>query len=138
MKPTLLQSFIPILALIALLVCNVLIFGDNATSGANQVALLLAAGVAGIIAWTMRMTWTQVIDGVLESINSAMAAILILLMIGALAGTWMLSGIVPALIYYGLKIMNPTFFLVASCIVCALVSLGTGSSWSTIATIGIA
>ena len=136
--PTLFQSLIPILALVILLVFNVLIFGDNATSGANQVALLLAGGVAGLVAWYLKMTWVEVMDGVLESINSAMSAVLILLMIGALAGTWMLSGIVPALIYYGLQVLTPTFFLVASCIVCALVSLGTGSSWSTIATVGIA
>ncbi len=136
--PTLFQSFIPILALIVLLILNVLIFGDNATSGANQVALLLAGAVAGLVAWYLKMSWTQVMEGVLESINSAMSAVLILLMIGALAGTWMLSGIVPALIYYGLQVLTPTFFLVASCIVCALVSLGTGSSWSTIATVGIA
>ncbi len=136
--PTLFQSLIPILGLIVLLVFNVLIFGDNATSGANQVALLLAGAIAGLVAWYLKMSWTQVMDGVLDSINSAMSAVLILLMIGALAGTWMLSGIVPALIYYGLQVLTPTFFLVASCIVCALVSLGTGSSWSTIATVGIA
>lgn len=136
--PTLFQSLIPILSLVVLLVLNVLIFGDNATGGANQVALLLAGAVAGLIAWYLKMTWNQVMDGVLDSINSAMSAVLILLMIGALAGTWMLSGIVPALIYYGLQVLTPTFFLVASCIVCALVSLGTGSSWSTIATVGIA
>ncbi|WP_338763953.1 Na+/H+ antiporter NhaC [Bernardetia sp. ABR2-2B] len=136
--PTLFQSLIPILALIILLVFNVLLFGDNATGGANQVALLLAGAIAGLVAWYLKMSWTQVMKGVLESINSAMSAVLILLMIGALAGTWMLSGIVPALIYYGLQVLTPTFFLVASCIVCALVSLGTGSSWSTIATVGIA
>ena len=77
-------------------------------------------------------------DGIVKSISSAMSSILILLLIGALAGTWMLSGIVPAMIYYGLQILNPTIFLIAACMVCAIVSIATGSSWTTVATVGVA
>jgi len=82
--------------------------------------------------------WKTLLEGMVDSISSAMSAILILLLIGSLAGTWLLSGIIPAMIYYGLKILNPTIFLVAACLVCIIVSLATGSSWSTAATIGIA
>ena len=78
------------------------------------------------------------LDGAVDSISSAMAALIILLLIGSLAGTWMMSGIVPSMIYYGLDLLNPSIFLVAACIICSIVSLATGSSWSTIATIGIA
>jgi len=137
-KPTLLHAFIPILVLIFLLATNVIVLGTEATSGPNQIGLLLAAAVAGIIAIRLGYTWEHIQENMLRSINSAMGAMLILLMIGALSGTWLLSGIVPAMIYYGLKILNPTIFLVAACIACSIVSLATGSSWTTVATIGIA
>src|SRR5690606_38281816 len=104
----------------------------------NQIALILSAAVAAIIALRLGNTWENIQNHLVNSISSAMSAILILLLIGALAGTWLISGIVPAMIYYGLQILNPTIFLFAACVVCAIVSLATGSSWSTIATIGIA
>jgi NhaC family Na+:H+ antiporter len=110
----------------------VLVLGTDATSGANQIGLLLAAGVAGIVSYRLGYGWKEIEKSMLRSINSAMGAMLILLMIGALSGTWLLSGIVPAMIYYGLKILNPTIFLVAACIACAIVSLATGSSWTTV------
>ena len=137
-KPGLLQSLIPIVCLIALLALNVLLFGDDALSGANQIVLLLSATIAAIIAVSLGHNWLSLRSGVVKSIGSAMPSILILLLIGSLAGTWLLSGVVPALIYYGLKILNPTIFLFAAVIVSALVSVATGSSWSTIATLGIA
>jgi len=137
-KPSLLQAFIPIFTLIVLLSINVIVFGAGATDGPNQIALFLAAGVAGIISWRLGHTWEQIELSIVKSISSAMAAMLILLVIGSLSGTWLLSGIVPAMIYYGLKIMNPTIFLFAACVVCCIVSLATGSSWSTVATVGIA
>jgi Na+:H+ antiporter, NhaC family len=137
-QPTLFQAFIPIIFLIALLFLNVLVFEAGATDGPNQIGLLLAAGVAAIIAIFQGYSWNEIEISIVRSISTAMAAILILLAIGSLSGTWLLSGIVPAMIYYGLKILNPTFFLVASCIVCCMVSLATGSSWSTVATVGIA
>lgn len=130
-------SLAPIIFLIALLGVNVFLFEDT-LGGANQVALLLAAGLAAIIAMRHGHGWQKLFDGATGSIASSLPALLILLMIGALAGTWLLSGVVPAMVYYGLSILNPTIFLVATAIVCAIVSLATGSSWSTVATVGIA
>ncbi len=137
-KPTLIQAFVPILCLITLLVLNVMFFREDTLSGANQIALILSAGVAGLVAARMNLNWRIIRSGIIKSIGSAMPAMLILLLIGSLAGTWLLSGVVPALIYYGLKILHPKIFLFAAVVVCAIVSLATGSSWSTIATIGIA
>ena len=137
-KPTLFLSIIPLAVLIALLGTNVYLFGDDTLSGSNQIALLLAATVAGVIAVKLGYDWLEIQKGVVKSISSAMSAILILLLIGSLSGTWLISGVVPAMIYYGLKILNPTIFLVAACAVAAIVSLATGSSWSTVATVGIA
>ncbi|GAB4246744.1 MAG: Na+/H+ antiporter NhaC family protein [Ekhidna sp.] len=137
-QPTLWQSLIPILFLIFLLVINVGIFGSNALDGSNQIVLILSAGVAALVAIKAGFKWDEIQNGIVKSISSAMASILILLMIGALAGTWMLSGVVPAMIYYGLQILNPTIFLMAACIVCSIVSIATGSSWTTAATVGIA
>ncbi|MBX2901249.1 MAG: Na+/H+ antiporter NhaC [Cyclobacteriaceae bacterium] len=137
-RPSLLQALIPIAVLITLLTVNVMVLGSNAISGANQIALLLAAGVAGVIAFRCGYEWPAIEHSIVKSISSAMGAMLILLAIGSLAGTWMLSGIVPLMIYYGLKILNPTIFLLAACIVSGVVSLATGSSWSTVATVGIA
>lgn len=137
-SPTLLQSFIPIIILIILLGLNVKYFGDDTLSGSNQIALILASGVAGLMAIKLGLKWKDVRATVVKSISSAMPSILILFLIGSLAGTWMISGVVPMLIFYGLKILNPVIFLFASVIICAIISLATGSSWSTIATIGIA
>ncbi|MDH5397715.1 MAG: Na+/H+ antiporter NhaC [Cyclobacteriaceae bacterium] len=136
--PPLLLALTPVLFLVFLLFSNVLIFSDNASYGPNQIALILTAALGTVIAVRLGHTWEEVLKGIVKSINSAMAAILILLMIGALAGTWMLSGVVPAMIYYGLDILNPTIFLFAAALVSAIVSLATGSSWSTAATIGVA
>lgn len=137
-QATLLQALIPILFLIVMLTLNVTVFGSDAIGGANQIVLLLSAGVAGLIAWQLGFTYEEVNTSIVRSISSAMTAIIILLTIGSLSGTWLLSGIVPAMIYYGIKILNPTIFLFAACVVSAIVSLATGSSWSTIATVGIA
>jgi Na+:H+ antiporter, NhaC family len=137
-EPTLWHAFIPIIFLIVLLSLNVVIFGDAALDGSNQIVLILAAAVAAIVSSRLGISWDDMIDGVVKSISSAMSSILILLLIGALAGTWLLSGIVPAMIYYGLQILNPAIFLFAACVVSAIVSLATGSSWSTIATLGVA
>ncbi len=137
-SPSLLQAIIPIFFLIGLLSINVYLFSDDATYGANQIALLLAAAIGGLIALNIGYSWENILNGIVKSISSAMSAILILMLIGSLAGTWLISGIVPALIYYGLDILNPTIFLFAAVIVSAIVSLATGSSWTTAATIGIA
>ena len=132
------EAFFPILFLILLLSLNVGIFGDDALSGSNQICLILAAAYAAIVAVPMGFSWDFLQKGIVKSISSAMGSMLILLLIGSLAGTWLLSGIVPAMIYYGLEILNPTIFLFAACIVCSIVSVATGSSWTTAATVGIA
>jgi len=137
-KPSLFQSFVPVVILIFLLGTNVYLFGDDTLAGSNQIALILAAAIAALIAFKNGFKWEVLQDGMVKSISSAMSAIIILLMIGALAGTWMISGVVPAMIYYGLKILNPTIFLFAAVVVSSIVSLATGSSWSTIATVGVA
>ena len=137
-EPSFLSAILPILFLVGLLGLNVWIFGDNALGGANQLALVFSTAVATIIGTRHGFSWGKIQDGIIASIKSALPALLILLLIGALAGTWMISGIVPTMIYYGLKILNPTFFLVAACMVSAIVSVATGSSWSTIATVGVA
>jgi NhaC family Na+:H+ antiporter len=137
-EPTLFQALLPILCLILLLITNVWLYGDMATSGANQIALILAAAVAAGVGIYLKFPFKRLLEGAVRSITASMSAILILLLIGALAGTWLISGIVPAMIYYGLQVLNPTIFLFASVIVCCIVSVATGSSWSTVATVGIA
>jgi NhaC family Na+:H+ antiporter len=114
------------------------VLDDKAIGGPNQIALLLASGIAGVISFKLGYTWEEIEGSIVKSISSAMAAMLILLAIGSLSGTWLLSGIVPSMIYYGLKILNPTIFLLAACVISAIVSVATGSSWSTVATVGIA
>ena len=136
--PSLAASFIPLIFLIILLAANVAFYGDDSLGGANQMALLLSAGVAAIVSMFHGGKWNELFDGVVSSISSALPALIILLMIGALAGTWLISGVVPAMIYYGLEILNPTIFLFATCIICSVVSLATGSSWTTVATVGVA
>ena len=137
-SPSLFQALIPIAVLIALLILNVNYFGDHTLDGANQFALILASAVAGLVATRLGVKWTRVRESMVKSISSAMPSILILLMIGALAGTWLLSGVIPTLIYYGLQVFHPKIFLFATVIISGMVSLATGSSWSTVATIGIA
>lgn len=137
-RPSLFQALLPIVVLMAMLALNVVFYGEDSSYGPNQIALLIAAAVAGLVGVSIGAGWRKIYDGIVESIGSAMGAIIILLLIGALAGTWLMSGIVPAMIYFGLKVLNPTIFLFAACIIAAVVSLATGSSWSTIATVGIA
>lgn len=129
---------LPIVVLIVFLTLNVKFFRDDTLSGANQIALILAAAVAGIIAVSLGYRWLYIRERVVKGIGTAMPAILILFLIGSLAGTWMVSGVVPMLIYYGLEILHPKIFLFAAVIICCVVSLSTGSSWSTVATIGVA
>ena len=137
-KPSLSIALLPIFLLITLLSINVWIFGDNTTSGSNQLTLLISAAFAAILGLFYGSNYKEMLDGAIESISSAMGALIILLLIGSLTGTWMMSGIVPSMIYFGLKLLSPSIFLFAACIICSVVSLATGSSWSTIATIGIA
>ncbi|MFO7658219.1 MAG: Na+/H+ antiporter NhaC [Bacteroidales bacterium] len=136
-EPGILIALTPIVFLIVFLSVNVIVF-DDPLGGSNQMILFFAATIAGIIAFRLKVPWTKIRDSITNSINTAMPSILILLIIGALAGTWLVSGIVPLMIYYGLKIIHPPVFLFTALVVCCLVSIVTGSSWSTIATIGVA
>ncbi|RLD71605.1 MAG: sodium:proton antiporter, partial [Bacteroidetes bacterium] len=137
-KPTLIESLIPIFFLIILLATNVYLWGDSTLDGSNQIALLTAGALAAIIGVRLGFGWIEIRAQIVKTIDSAMPAIIILLLIGALSGTWLISGVVPALIYYGLDILHPRIFLFAAVIISMVVSLATGSSWSTIATIGVA
>jgi len=123
---------------ILLMISVISIWEDDSLGGANQMALLFGTAIAALIGWRLKYKWKDMLSGISDSILSALPALLILLLIGALAGTWLISGIVPSMIYYGLKILNPTIFLFAACLVSAIISLATGSSWTTIATIGVA
>ena len=131
-------ALIPIAVLISLLTLNVIIFGDDALFGSNQIVLIFSAAIAASLALKFGTSWSQMQDGIVSSIRISIPAILILLMVGALAGSWLLSGVVPTMIYYGLFILSPGIFLVAAAIISAIVSIATGSSWTTSATIGIA
>lgn len=137
-QPKLIHGIIPIAFLILFLTLNVIYFGDETLSGANQIALLLASTIGSVIAVGLGYKWRYIRQIIVKTIGSAMPSILILMLIGALAGTWMISGVVPTLIYYGLKILHPKIFLFATVVITSLVSLATGSSWSTVATMGVA
>ena len=135
----LLYALIPVFFLVILLFINIVyIFRDSGLDGSNQIILLLATGVVYLCARGIGINWETLFNGVLKSIQTAMPSMLILLMIGSLSGTWLIGGIIPAMVYYGLKILDPSVFLVASCIISALISVATGSSWATIATVGVA
>ena len=132
-------SLIPILILVTLLALNISIFGSDAILGASQVALLFSAGVAIWLAmWLFKVPWQDFEETINSNIGDVTTAIVILFRIGASSGTWTVSGIVPTFIYYGVKIISPKVFLLTACIICALVSVTIGSSWTTIATIGVA
>ena len=132
------EALIPVFALVGMLAYNVYVFGDDALSGSNQFILLLGGAVAAIVGFMNKVSYKQMLAEVSENVKSTTGALLILLMVGALAGTWLISGIIPAMIYYGLQILNPTIFLPACVIICAIISIATGSSWTTAATVGIA
>lgn len=136
--PSIIQSVIPILLLLGLIMANVLILPGDTLAGANQLSLLLASTVATALAVYNRVSWNEIMRGIVHTISSALPAIMILLMVGVLAGSWMISGVIPTMIYYGLDVLRPEYFLPAAVVITAAVSVATGSSWSTVATIGVA
>ena len=137
-KPSWAVSLIPFVVLIATLFFVIKIFGSDALSGGSQVSLLFSAGVTVAISmFFYRIPWKDFEEAIVENISSVGSAIIILLLIGAVSGSWMVSGVVPTMIYYGMKVIYPSIFLFATCIICALVSMMTGSSWTTIATVGV-
>lgn len=132
-------SAIPLVSLLTLLFIIIRIFGSDALNGASQIALLLSAAICiAVSVFFCKGKWEDFENRIASNIKDIATAIIILLLIGALAGSWMISGVVPTMIYYGMKILNPDFFLASGCLICAVVSVMTGSSWSTIATVGIA
>jgi Na+:H+ antiporter, NhaC family len=136
--PSLAVSLIPVGALIGLLAASVALFGDGSSGGANQIALILAAGIAILIGVAHGHRWADLERGIVQGISLALGAIIILLTVGALIGSWILAGIVPTMIYYGLQLLSPAVFLPSACVICCFVSLATGSSWTTAGTVGVA
>ena len=132
------QALLPVLILVLLLAFNVYVYGDDALSGSNQFILLIGAAVAAMVGFKIKVSYTDMLEAIGSNLKSTTGAILILLFVGALAGTWLLSGIIPAMIYYGLQILHPSIFLPACIVICAIISVATGSSWTTSATVGIA
>jgi len=133
-QPTMLISIIPVVITIVLLSVSIIVYGADV-----HMPLIMGAIVASLIAiFALGFTWKEIEQGIVESIGSTMQAILILAIVGSLIGVWIAGGIVPTMIYYGLQILSPTFFLVASVILCSIVSLATGSSWTTAGTVGVA
>ena len=132
------EALMPVIVLVILLSFNVSVFGDDALSGSNQFILLIGGAVAAIVGFMNKVSYERMIDEVANNIKSTTEAILILLLVGALAGTWLISGVIPSMIFYGLKILNPTIFLPATVVICSIISIATGSSWTTSATVGIA
>ncbi len=137
-EPTLLQALIPTVCLIGLLGMSVFLFGDESSAGPNQIALCIGAAVAALVGWKNGLSWYELEQSIVAGISIALGAILILFSVGALIGSWILSGTVPTMIYYGLQLLNPGVFYVAACFISALVALTIGSSWTVAGTIGVA
>jgi len=136
--PTLIQALIPVAALVIMLALSVYLFGDNSSSGPNQIVLTLGAAIASIVAIRLGHHWGELQRAIIAGISTAMVAILILLAVGGLIGTWLMAGTVPSLIFYGLELLNPHWFFAASCLICAIAALATGSSWTVAGTLGVA
>ena len=136
--PTLAAALVPVGLLIGMLATSVYLFGDESSSGPNQIVLMLATGVVLVIGLIYGHTWTELEAGISRGITVSIGAILILLVVGSLIGAWILAGVVPTMIYYGLSILSPSVFYAAACVISAVVALATGSSWTTAGTIGIA
>ena len=132
------ESLFPVFILILLLAYNVYVYGDSAMNGSNQFILLLGAAIAIVLGLNKGVLFKSMIDAVSLNLKSITGAILILLFVGALSGTWLISGIIPSMIYYGLQVLHPSVFLPSCLIICAIISVSTGSSWTTSATVGIA
>ena len=137
-EPTLLDALIPIVSLVAMLGLSVYLFGSDSSSGPNQIVLTLGAAIAAIVAIQNGHPWAKILEAIVDGISTSMNAVLILLSVGALIGTWLMAGTVPSLIYYGLEILNPQWFYVAACLICAISALSTGSSWTVAGTLGVA
>lgn len=137
--PSPLIAFLPIGALMTIIYFTIRMFGADALVGASQTALLFSTAICCIVGMIFcRTPWKDIEQAIIRNITNVSTSLIILLIIGSLSATWMLSGIVPTLIYYGIQLIHPSIFLVCTCIICAIISVMTGSSWTTIATIGLA
>jgi Na+:H+ antiporter, NhaC family len=137
-EPALWQALLPLIALFVMLAASVYVFADDSSYGANQIALLLAGGLAAIVGLRNGQRWADIQEAIIHGVSISTDAILILLSVGALIGTWILCGAVPTLIHYGLLLLHPSYFYPAACLVCALVALTIGSSWTVAGTLGVA
>ncbi|HOM49360.1 MAG TPA: Na+/H+ antiporter NhaC family protein, partial [Candidatus Hydrogenedentes bacterium] len=132
-------ALLPCAVLIVLVMLNAWCFGEDASSGPNQMALLLSGVLVVTLGWILlALSYKDIEAKAIQSIVLAMEAVLILLTVGCLIGLWILSGIVPSMIYYGIQLFTPAVFLPSACLICSIVSLAVGSSWSTMGTVGIA
>ncbi|ANO52444.1 Na+/H+ antiporter NhaC [Woeseia oceani] len=136
--PTMVDALIPVISLILMLALSVYLFGSDSSSGPNQIVLTLGAAIAAIVAMRNGHTWPELLKAIVAGISTAMGAILILLSVGGLIGTWLMAGTVPSLIYYGLELLSPQWFYAASLLICAIAALATGSSWTVAGTLGVA
>jgi len=137
-EASLLDAMIPIVSLMIMLIASVRFYGSDSSYGANQIALILSAAIASLIGFKNGYSWSEIEKGISKGIATAYGAILILMMVGSLIGSWIISGTVPSMIFYGLQLLDPSIFYVASCVICALVSISIGSSWTTAGTVGVA
>ncbi len=137
-EPGILVSLLPVVLLIAGLALNVIYFEGNSLGGPSQLVLVLCSAFAMGLGFKSGRSWSHLLKHVVSGIESIFPAILMLLLVGSLVSSWVVSGIVPAMIYYGLAVLDPAWFLVSACLVCAVVAVSSGSSWTTIATVGIA
>lgn len=135
--PSLTDALVPLVSLIFLLALSVYLFGEDASYGANQIALMLCGLLAAVIGMKNGRSWDDMQEGIRDSIAMSMTAILILLSVGMLIGCWIIAGTVPAMISFGLALLSPQVFYPASCLICAVVALSVGSSWTVAGTIGI-
>ena len=135
---TVMQALVPILVLISLLSFSVYLFGEDASYGPNQIALIIGAVVASTIGWRNGQQWQQIENAIINGVTIALKPILILFCVGLLIGSWILSGTVPTMIYYSLLILDPAIFYAASCLICGIIALSIGSSWTVAGTVGIA
>ena len=136
--PSLGAALLPVALMVTMLGCSVYLFGEDSSYGPNQIALMISAGLAGLIGLRHGYRWEEIEDGIVASISVALPAALILLTVGALIGTWILAGTVPYLIVLGATLLTPEWFYPASCLICALISISIGSSWTTAGTLGVA
>ncbi len=137
-EPTLIAALIPVVSLVLMLGLSVYLFGSDSSSGPNQIVLTLGAAIAAIVAIQIGHTWPEILEAIIDGIGTAMGAVLILLSVGGLIGTWLMAGTVPSLIFYGLELLNPRLFYVAACLICAIAAISTGSSWTVAGTLGVA